>query len=66
MSYGVEIEGETTLIGWDENGGLKPWSEIEACAVLIQLRREFMDLGALQPTMRVVLLPQEKVRSHPA
>ena len=66
MSYGVEIEGETTLIGWDENGCLKPWSEIEASAVLIQLRREFMDLGDFQPAMRIVSLPHEKVCRHTA
>jgi hypothetical protein len=67
MSYGVEIEGETTLVGWDDYGETQPWSEIEAASVLIQLRCEFMNLGACPPLMRVVdLAAQQEVRRHAA
>jgi hypothetical protein len=66
VSYGVRIDGQTTIEG-DWNGdALRPWSEIEAASVMIQLRKEFMALGAAPPEMRVVSLAKSKVRKQPA
>ena len=57
MSYGVEVAGETTLVGWDEHGLVKPWTEAEAWAVMIRVRRELVAKGATPlPPMRVVEL----------
>ena len=56
MSYGIEVQGHTTLIGWDDDGVIEPWSEIQAWAVMIRLRGEFRKLGVM-PLMRVVPLP---------
>jgi hypothetical protein len=53
MSYGVEVAGETTLVGWDERGEIEPWCEIEAEVVLRRLQAEFRALG-VAPAMRVV------------
>lgn len=64
MSYGVRIDGQTTIEG-DWNGdALRPWSEIEAESVMIQLRKEFMALGAAPPQMRVVSLAKSNVRKQ--
>ena len=45
MSYGIEVQGHTTLLGWDDSGEIEPWTELQAWATMIRLRCEFRKLG---------------------
>ena len=65
MSYGIEVQGHTTLLGWDDSGEIEPWTELQAWATMIRLRCEFRKLGVM-PLMRVVSLPEEDVRREAA
>jgi hypothetical protein len=59
MSYGVEIAGETTLIGWSDAGEIQPWTEHEAGTVLLDTAFALRLRGVDPlPAMRIVLLAE--------
>jgi len=53
--YGIEVCGETTVVGWSETGESEPWTNDRAIAELNKLRNQFVNLGKV-PAMRVVRL----------
>ena len=61
MNYGIEVQGQTTLLGWDDSGAIKPWTELQAWAGMIRLRGEFRKLGVM-PIMRVIPLEGPETR----